>query len=121
MMWHPMGQFLVSASYDNTIKIWQDDEEEEWHCIQTLEAHHSTVWDVDFMPDGKQMISCSDDRSVKIWSVDGTRVTFQMSLSGYHDRTIFSVHVSPKRLIATGDVKLPRRWRQCVDVCRVWR
>ena len=33
--WHPSGQVLVSASYDDTVKLWVDDGD-EWLCQQTL-------------------------------------------------------------------------------------
>ena len=33
--WHPTGQVLVSASYDDTVKLWVDDGD-EWVCQQTL-------------------------------------------------------------------------------------
>lgn len=33
--WHPSGQVLASASYDDTIKLWVDDGD-EWVCQQTL-------------------------------------------------------------------------------------
>ena len=33
--WHPQGEVLVSASYDDTIKLWVE-EDDEWVCAQTL-------------------------------------------------------------------------------------
>lgn len=33
--WHPLGEVLVSASYDDTIKLWVE-EDDEWVCAQTL-------------------------------------------------------------------------------------
>lgn len=33
--WHPGGEVLVSASYDDTIKLWVD-ADDEWVCVQTL-------------------------------------------------------------------------------------
>lgn len=35
MHWHPQGEVLVSASYDDTIKLWVE-EDDEWICAQTL-------------------------------------------------------------------------------------
>lgn len=36
--WHPQGMFLASASYDDSIKIWMEENEEEWNCVQTLQS-----------------------------------------------------------------------------------
>lgn len=33
--WHPGGELLASASYDDTIKLWAD-QGDEWECVQTL-------------------------------------------------------------------------------------
>lgn len=33
--WHPQGEVLVSASYDDSIKLWAE-EDDEWICTQTL-------------------------------------------------------------------------------------
>lgn len=35
MRWHPSGEILVSASYDDAIKLWVE-EDDEWVCAQTL-------------------------------------------------------------------------------------
>ena len=71
MRWHPKGEILVSASYDDSIKLWRE-EEGDWVCAQTLSGpgsgHRSTVWDVAFrQPGGDLMASVSDDRSLKVW------------------------------------------------------
>lgn len=36
--WHPVERVLFSSSYDDTIKIWMcdDDEDGEWYCHDTL-------------------------------------------------------------------------------------
>ena len=38
---------LLSASYDDTIKIWKEDED-DWYNEHTLSAHSSTVWSIAF-------------------------------------------------------------------------
>lgn len=116
VQWHPSMDVLFSCSYDNTIKVWAEDgDSDDWHCVQTLSesdsGHSSTVWALSFLADGDKMISCSDDLSLKIWSTDLSRMQsgevdtpwkHMCSLSGYHDRTIFSVHCSRDGIIATG-------------------
>lgn len=69
--WHPKGEVLVSCSYDDSIKVWVEDDG-EWECAQTLAGpglgHSSTVWGVAFDPSGQRMVSCSDDLTLKIWN-----------------------------------------------------
>jgi WD40 repeat protein len=40
---HPHDDTLLSCSYDDTVKVWEDDEAGDWHCATTLTAHKSTV------------------------------------------------------------------------------
>lgn len=49
--WHPHEEILASASYDDTVKIWRD-EEDDWFCADTLQGHTSTVWALDFNASG---------------------------------------------------------------------
>ena len=40
---HPHDDTLVSCSYDDSVKVWEDDEAGDWHCSSTLTAHKATV------------------------------------------------------------------------------
>ncbi|EOA18497.1 hypothetical protein CARUB_v10007048mg [Capsella rubella] len=116
VQWHPTMNVLFSCSYDNTIKVWwSEDESDDYNCVQTLgesnNGHSSTVWVVSFNATGDRMVTCSDDRTIKIWSTDIERMqsgegyvpwTHLCTLSGYHDRTIYSVHWSRDGIIASG-------------------
>src|SRR5271156_3503081 len=55
---------LASASYDNTVKIWDASSGE---CLQTLEGHSRWVNSVAFSHDSARLASASDDKTVKIW------------------------------------------------------
>uniref|UniRef100_A0A7N1A4J6 Cytosolic iron-sulfur protein assembly protein CIAO1 homolog n=1 Tax=Kalanchoe fedtschenkoi TaxID=63787 RepID=A0A7N1A4J6_KALFE len=73
--WHPSMDILFSCSYDNTIKVWaEDDDGDDWRCVQTLNesnnGHTSTVWALSFNSTGDNMVSCSDDLTIKIWGAD---------------------------------------------------
>lgn len=59
-------QLLASASYDNNICIYKE-EDDDWECKATLQGHTSTVWSLSFNATGDRLASCSDDRTVKIW------------------------------------------------------
>ena len=47
-------QFLVSASYDDTIRVWNE-QDEEWGPACTLTGHTSTVWSIAFDKMGEYM------------------------------------------------------------------
>lgn len=61
-----LSQLLASASYDDTVKLYHE-EEDDWVCCATLEGHESTVWSVAFDGSGERLASCSDDKTVRIW------------------------------------------------------
>ena len=54
VVWHPTDDILASASYDDTIKIWKEDDD-DWYCSDTLLGHTSTVWACDFSPKGDKL------------------------------------------------------------------
>jgi WD40 repeat protein len=70
----PDGQFLASASWDKTVKIWRRDGQ----LLHTLRGHTDAVWSVNFSPDGKMLASSSRDKTVKVWRVEDGRelITF---------------------------------------------
>lgn len=82
---------LASCSYDDTIRIWREDED-DWFCSQTLSGHTSTVWSIDFDHTGIYLASVSDDLSLRVWKRDekGQYQEFA-TFSGLHTRTIYSV------------------------------
>ncbi|TFG24872.1 MAG: WD40 repeat domain-containing protein, partial [Promethearchaeota archaeon] len=61
----PNGKFMISASLDNTIKLW---ELHSWKLVETLQGHEDAVRSVAFSPDGNYIFSGSWDKTVKIWN-----------------------------------------------------
>ena len=60
----PDGQRLASASYDNTVKVWDATTGQE---SLTLKGHTGDVNSVSFSPDGQRLASASHDGTVKVW------------------------------------------------------
>lgn len=60
----PNGKYIVSASRDGTIKVW---DVKSGICIKTIAGHNETVCCVSFSSDGHFILSASDDGIIKIW------------------------------------------------------
>jgi hypothetical protein len=61
------GKRAVSASGDNTLKVWDLD---SGVALRTLEGHSDYVNGVAVTADGKRVVSASDDKTLKVWDLD---------------------------------------------------
>jgi WD40 repeat protein len=85
----PDGGAIVSASDDNTVKIW---DARTGQLLRTLEGHKNLVYSAAFSPDGGAIVSASRDKTVKIW--DARTGQLLRTLEG-HKRWVFSAAFSP--------------------------
>jgi WD40 repeat protein len=60
----PDGRWLVSGSWDKTIKIWDVQAGRE---VQTLAGHDHPVYSVAFDSRGQWLASGSEDGTIKLW------------------------------------------------------
>ncbi|GAB5362761.1 hypothetical protein AAMO2058_000826200 [Amorphochlora amoebiformis] len=64
----PKGSdFLLSSSYDETVKIWSA---RDYQLIKTLKGHEGRVMRVEMSDDGQMVASTSFDRTWKLWMKD---------------------------------------------------
>ena len=66
MSFSPDSTMLASASYDNTIKLWDVTTKKP---IATLSGHASRVHSVAFSPDSGTLVSGGEDNAIHLWDV----------------------------------------------------
>ncbi|KAL6041831.1 Pre-mRNA-processing factor 17 [Balamuthia mandrillaris] len=62
------GHVLLSASNDNTVKLWDVYNKRE--CLRTFIGHEKAVRDICFSHDGRRFLTASYDRYVKLWDTE---------------------------------------------------
>ncbi|MEN0065663.1 MAG: WD40 repeat domain-containing protein [Myxococcota bacterium] len=65
----PDGQRVVTASLDDTARVWQAD---GTGLPVVLEGHTNGVTAAAFSPDDQHVVTASDDRTARVWRADGT-------------------------------------------------
>ena len=63
----PDGKAIVSASDDNTLKVWNAD---SGSLVRTLEGHTFRVTWADVSCDSSRILSASDDGTAKLWNAN---------------------------------------------------
>lgn len=76
----PDGQQIATASWDQTIRLW-DASTGDWQA--TLQGHEGPINAVAFSPDGQQIATASSDQTVRLW--DAKTGTPLVILTGYED------------------------------------
>ena len=90
----PNGQMIISASEDQTVKLWRRD----GTLVRTLQGHSNVVKGVAISPDGEMIASASKDKTVKLWRLDGT---FIRTLPGHSDEVEEVVFSPDGQMIAS--------------------
>jgi WD40 repeat protein len=85
----PDGRWIISASKDETLKIWDAGSGRE---IRTLVGHEGGVTRFAISRDSKTLVSGSWDNTVKIWDLASGKCL--RTLEG-HENTISDVQISP--------------------------
>jgi len=59
--------YLLSSSKDTLLKLWDLSTQ---HCMETVVAHRSEVWDFDISKDEKMLVTGSEDTEFRVWTID---------------------------------------------------
>ena len=76
----PDGKTFVSASEDDTLKLWDAASGKE---MRTFIGHKDAVWGCAFSPDGTRLISSSFDQTLKLWDAASSKE--MKTFSGHKD------------------------------------
>jgi WD40 repeat protein/tRNA A-37 threonylcarbamoyl transferase component Bud32 len=100
----PDGRFLATASFDETVKLWEtkDLNDPDPDSALTLRGHLDTVTSLAFSQDSRRLASGSDDRTVRIWAI--AKGEEEMIIRG-HSRPVTCVAFGANdRFIASGSL-----------------
>jgi WD40 repeat protein len=100
------GQWAVSTSDDNTLKVW---ELESGQALRTLEGHSSGVTGVALAADGKRAVSASLDTTLKVWDLESGQAL--RTLEGHSDSvTGVAVMADGRRVVSASLDKTLKVW-----------
>ena len=103
----PDGQRIVTASDDDTARVWRADGKGE---PVVLRGHADTVRSASFSPDGRSIVTASKDRTARVWRADGQGPP--VVLQGHQD-LVYSASFSPdgRSIVTASRDKTARVWR----------
>lgn len=102
----PDGRYIVSSSFDNSIKIWDG---LKGTFIGTLRGHVAPVYQTSWSADNRLLVSCSKDTTLKIWDIRTRKLS--VDLPGHTDE-VYAVDWSMdgKKVASGGKDKMIRIW-----------
>ena len=104
--WSPRGTNLATASYDNTVRVWDT---AHGFSIITYRGHWDRVQAVAWSPDGTRIASAGDDGTVQVWDAATGR---QVLIYRGHSNAVTAVAWSPdgKRITSASEDKSVQVW-----------
>ena len=108
---HPSQPFVLTASDDMTIKLW--DWDKSWKCVQVFEGHNHYVMGLAINPkDTNTFASACLDRTVKIWNLGSNTPNF--TLEAHETKGVNHVDYYPQSdkpyILTTSDDRTIKVW-----------
>ncbi|MFH1620792.1 MAG: WD40 repeat domain-containing protein [Patescibacteria group bacterium] len=101
---------IVSGSSDNTIIIWDKDDQGRYHESAKLEGHTKFVYTLQVLPDGR-IVSGSYDKTIRIWDKDDQGNYHESAKLEGHTSYVSTLQVLPDDRIVSGSAdKTIRIW-----------
>jgi WD40 repeat protein len=111
--WSPEGSRIVSASSDQTLRIW---DAKSGAGLATLQGHQGWVNGCAWSPEGLQIVSSSSDKTLRIW--DAKSGACLATLEGHQD-SVWGCAWSPDglRMVSASRDKTLRIWDAKSGAC----
>jgi WD40 repeat protein len=93
----PNGDYIVSASDDGTLKVWDADTGKEQ---RTLRGHTSDVTGCAISPAGDAIVSASWDQTLKVWDARTGACLSTLYVNGQLNACAF--HPDGEHIVAAG-------------------
>jgi len=105
----PDGRYLVSASFDKKLKLWDG---RTGNFVATLKGHVGHVYQVCWAPDSRLLCSASKDSTLKVWEARNPKKPRE-TLGGHLDE-VYALDWSPngEMLASGGKDRLLKIWTQ---------
>ncbi len=102
----PDGRRIVTASSDNTARVWDAESGKE---IALLKAHERSVNSASFSYDGQRVVTASSDNTARVWDAESGKV---IALLNAHERSVNGASFSPdgKCVVTASSDNMARVW-----------
>jgi WD40 repeat protein len=101
----PDGKRVLTASLDNTARLWDADSGEE---VAVLEGHTNAVRSAAFGPDGKRVVTASDDHTARVWDAGSGKEIAALKGDGRVNSAAFSP--DGRRVVTAAWSETARLW-----------